>query len=142
MKYRGVLWVDGFYEPHEIEGVKETENYYIYLPEKNLFPLAVVWCPWVNKETRVVLDTFSILTVAANEQLAEIHNVGGKDGEGKRMPLVLHDDQIEGWMNVNTRPEVESYFKPYDKEFKAHRVFWVTGARGINTNIPGIQDPI
>lgn len=72
-KYRGLLWVDGFYEPHKNKS-GESENYYIYLPEKRIFSVGIVIAPWVNSDTGEIINTFSVLTTKANQLLEEIHN--------------------------------------------------------------------
>jgi putative SOS response-associated peptidase YedK len=72
-KYRGLLWVDGFYEPRKNKN-GESENYYIYLPEKRIFSIGIVLAPWVNSETGTIINTFSILTTQANELLEEVNN--------------------------------------------------------------------
>lgn len=39
LKNKGLLYVDGFYEPHKVAGVKDTENYYIYKPDRAVFTI-------------------------------------------------------------------------------------------------------
>lgn len=135
-KNHGLLYVDGFYEPHKVEGVKETENFYIYKPGKEIFTLGIIYAPWTDKETGEHYNTFSIITVPANPLLAEIHN------EKKRMPLIIPNEAQNDWLNTNTKEGTESFFKPYSGGLEAHRVMRVTGARGIDTNVPETQNPI
>lgn len=129
-KNRGLLYVDGFYEPHKVAGVKETENYYLYLPEKEIFTLGVVWADFNG------YPTFSVITTEANPQLAEIHN------EKKRMPFVVDAADREAWLGADDPVEIKQLIRPWDGDFQAHRVTRVTAIRGTDTNVPGIQEEI
>lgn len=137
-KYRGLLWIDGFYEPHNVEGKKDTENFYIYRPNKELFSLGIVYAPWVDTDTGEVTNTFSVITVKANELLAEIHN------EKKRMPLIIAPGDREAWLNASTKEDIEALFKPYpDGELSAHKIATRVTApkKGQETNTPDVQNP-
>ncbi len=129
-KNRGLLIVDGFYEPHKVAGVKDTENYYLHLPEHEPFTLGVVWAEFNG------YPTFSIITTKANAQLEEIHN------EKKRMPFVVDPADREAWMKASDPMDIKQLMRPWDGEFLAHRVKRVTAARGENTNVPEIQQEI
>jgi putative SOS response-associated peptidase YedK len=133
LKYRGVLWVDAFYEPQKIKGVKETDNYLIYKPDRTIFPLGIVYAPWKNQDTGEVKNTFAVITVDPNPFVQEIHH---------RMPLILNPNNLDKWMNCKTKDDVKSFFSPYDGELQAHKTYRVTGARGENTNRPDIQNQI
>lgn len=135
-KYRGLFWVNGFYEPHKVKGKKETENYYIYRPTKELFSLGIVYAPWTDKSTGETYDTFSVITTPANPLLEEIHNVK------KRMPLIIPESDRDAWMEGQSEGDIKSFFQPYSGEIRAHKVVRVTGSRGVDTNVPEIQDPI
>lgn len=122
--------MDGFFEPHKVAGVKETENYYLYLPEKEIFTLGIVWAEFNG------YPTFSVITTEANPQLAEIHN------EKKRMPFVVDPSYREAWLQADDPAEIEQLIRPWDGEFQAHRVARVTAIRGTDTNVPEIQEEI
>ena len=135
-KNRGLLWVDGFYEPHKVKGQKETDNYYVYLPEKRIFSIGIVIAPWVNKDTGEVIDTFSVLTTKANELLTDIHN------EKKRMPLIIPPDDRDAWLDANEPEQIKSFFQPFDGLLEAHKVYRVTADRTGETNRASVQDRI
>ncbi|WP_286883448.1 MULTISPECIES: SOS response-associated peptidase [Sphingobacterium] len=135
LKTRGLLYVNGFYEPHKVLGQKETENYYIYTPTKEIFTIGVVYANFKDYETNNVYPTFSVITTAANPLLEEIHN------EKKRMPLIIPPDRRDAWLNASTKEDVQQLMIPYEGELGAHKVFRVTGAKG-DTNRPDIQDAI
>ncbi|MFZ4860798.1 SOS response-associated peptidase [Sphingobacterium sp. Mn56C] len=101
-KTRGLLYVKGFFEPHKVEGKKETENYYIYKPGQEIFTLGVVYSVFADQETGETYPTFSIITTAANALLSEIHN------QKKRMPLIIAADNREAWLNATGKQEIET----------------------------------
>ncbi len=136
LKNRGLLYVNGFYEPHKIKGQKETANYFIYAPKKEIFTLGIVYSDFTDQETGELYPSFSIITTAANPQLAEIHN------EKKRMPLIITQQDRDAWLYAEGKEEIQSLMKPYDQELSAHQTFRVTGARGEDTNRPDIQNAI
>lgn len=133
---RGLLYVDGFYEPHKVKGVKETENYFIYRPNKQIFTLGIVYSIFADQETGETYPTFSVITTAANPLLEEIHN------EKKRMPLIVPEESHSLWLNSKDTIEIKSLMKPYELELDSHQVYRVTGARGEETNTPDIQLPL
>ncbi|NQD71639.1 SOS response-associated peptidase [Sphingobacterium shayense] len=129
-RQRGLLYVQGFFEPHATDGKNNDETYYIQDPTSPIFTLGVVWSRWQN------YNTFSIITTPANTQMEEIHNVG------KRMPLIIPEIKRHNWLLADGRDEIESLMVPYEGQLQTHRTFRVTSARGIDTNIPSIQDVV
>lgn len=135
-KYRGLLWVDGFYEPHKNKITGQSENYYIYTPEKKIFSLGIVVAPWLDTETGEFINTFSVITTKANPLLEEIHN------EKKRMPLIIPEHDRDGWLNARDKEEINEFFVPYQHELQSHKVYRVTADRTGETNRADIQDRI
>lgn len=135
LTHRGLLYVNGFFEPHKVAGQKETENFYIYYPNKEIFTLGVVYTMFRDYNTDQVYPTFSILTTEANPLLADIHN------EKKRMPLIIPEDKRDPWLFAEGKEEIQQLIIPFEGELSAHKVFRVTGAKG-DTNRPDIQDAI
>ena len=134
-KNRGLLYVNGFYEPHTSPtGAKE--NYYIYTPSKEIFTLGIVYSDWTDQATGETYPTFSVITTPANPLLEKIHN------EKKRMPLIIPTDKQDAWLHAQDREEITELMQPYAGELDAHRVYRVTAARGEDTNRPEIQDAI
>ena len=129
-KQRGLLYVTGFFEPHATDGKKNDETYFIQNPNSPIFTLGIVCTPWQD------YSTFSIITTPANPQMEEIHNVG------KRMPLIIPQEKHHNWLLAQGRDEIESLMVPYEGELHSHRTARVTSARGIDTNIPTIQDEV
>ncbi|MNK11853.1 hypothetical protein D3C87_299020 [compost metagenome] len=115
-RYKGLLWVEGFYEPHYPEGAKKSENYFIYRPGKAIFTLGIVYAPWVNRDTGEMINTFSIITTEATPQMAIIHN------QKKRMPLIIGENQRSAWLNAHEKEEIQQFFVPYDGTLEAEKI--------------------
>lgn len=136
LKNRGLLYVTGFYEPHKVSGKKETENYFIYKPQREIFTLGVVYAPFTDHETGETYPTFSIITTPANPLLEEIHN------EKKRMPLIIGESDRDAWLFAQGRDEINALMQPYAGQLESHEVIRVTADRSGNTNRADIQDPL
>ncbi len=133
---RGLLYVTGFYEPHKVKNQKETDNYFIYAPQQQIFTLGIVYANFADQETGETYPTFSVITTPANPLLEEIHN------EKKRMPLIIPADKREAWLFAEGKQEIQSLFQPYAGELGSHQVMRVTAARGADTNRPDVQEAI
>lgn len=134
-KNRGLLYVNGFYEPHTSPtGAKE--NYYIYTPNKEIFTLGIVYSDWTDQSTGETYPTFSVITTPANPLLEKIHN------EKKRMPLIIPTEKQDAWLHAEGKDEITGLMQPYSGELDAHRVYRVTAARGEDTNREDIQDAV
>jgi putative SOS response-associated peptidase YedK len=64
----------------------------ISLLNEELFYVAGIFQPWVNKDTGEQIQTFAMVTTAANELMAKIHNTK------KRMPTILPHQQATAWL--------------------------------------------
>lgn len=135
-KYRGLLWVDGFFEPHKNRVINTNENYYIYKPEKKIFSLGIVYSNWTNQETGEIIPTFSIITTKANPLLEDIHN------EKKRMPLIIGESDRDAWLFASQKEDIQSLMQPYSGILESHKVVRVTADRTGDTDRPDIQDRI
>jgi putative SOS response-associated peptidase YedK len=64
------------------------------------------------------MNTYSIITVEANEFVSHIHNTK------KRMPLILEPDEALQWIDNELSEEgIKSLMKPFDSSrMKAHTV--------------------
>ncbi len=120
---KGLLYIDGFYEPHQVAGQQETENFFIYMPKKEIFTLGIIWSEFIDSESGTRYPSFSIITTPANDQLAEIHNVK------KRMPLIIEENQREEWLAASQEAHIKEFFTPYAQDLSAHQVEPVTHLR-------------
>ncbi len=131
---RGLLLLTGFYEGQE-QPDKTSQPYYIYPKDGELLTLGCVYSDWYNKEEDRQVKTFSIITTAANELMAEIHN------KKKRMPLIVPPEKRDRWLSKDlSRAELEHYFVPFpDGYLQAHKVSRNLYKRGIDSNTPEAQ---
>jgi putative SOS response-associated peptidase YedK len=92
-KNRCLVLIDGFYEYQwqDPKG-KEKKRFLMTMPDGEPFALGGLFSHWTDKTGGDMLSTFTILTMDANEQMAEIHNTK------KRMPLVLTKDNEMDWL--------------------------------------------
>ncbi len=96
---RCLILSSGFYEWRHFqpEGVKKPNTYPYFITLKNeletpLFMMAGIYQPTVDFNTGEMLDSFSIVTTAANPIMNQIHNVK------KRMPTILTPELAEEWI--------------------------------------------
>ena len=86
-KRRCLILADGFYEWRK-EGDGKTP-YFISLADGSPFAFAGLWENWNSKESDESLQTTAIITTAASEFMAQLH---------QRMPVVMQPEQAERWL--------------------------------------------
>jgi putative SOS response-associated peptidase YedK len=93
VKNRCLVLIDGFYEYQwqDPKG-KVKKPFLMTMPDGEPFALGGLFSHWTDKTSGDILSTFTILTMDANEQMAEIHNTK------KRMPLILRRDTEMDWL--------------------------------------------
>lgn len=95
-KRRCLVPSNGFYE-WEKRGTKKLP-WYFHLPDQRLFAFAGLWERWMDPETDQEVRSFTILTLAANDDLERLHH---------RMPLILeNEERQEAWL-AGARPGEE-----------------------------------
>jgi len=97
-----IIPVTGFYEWKWLNssGTKK-EKYLISVSDEEIFSLAGLWNRWTNPTNGQIIHTYTILTMEANELMAEIHNTK------KRMPVILTRESEQTWLNSrNLFPEI------------------------------------
>jgi putative SOS response-associated peptidase YedK len=111
IKYnRCIIPTSGFYEWSHTEA--EKHPHYIHFADWSLMGLAGIWEHW-NAPDGTVLETFSIMTTAANKLIEKLHD---------RMPVILHPDNYGLWLNRNLHDahELESLYTPFPDELMAY----------------------
>lgn len=86
-KRRCLVLADGFYEWRK-EGDGKTP-YFISLADGSPFAFAGLWEDWNSKDSDEALQTTAIITTAASEFMAQLH---------QRMPVVMLPAQAERWL--------------------------------------------
>lgn len=102
LKRRCLVLATHFYEwrGYKPEGAKKENKYpYCISTNEDYFYMAGIWQPWTDKTTGEVIDTFAIITTAANELMAEVHN------SKKRQPAILTEDLAYEWIMDDLTPE-------------------------------------
>ena len=89
------------------------------------FAMAGLWDGWLGNGDKI-LETFTILTTAANDLVGRIHD---------RMPVILSAGDRSAWIDENSSPEqLQALLKPHDpREMESRQV-----SAGLNR--PGSRD--
>ena len=110
LKKRCLIPSTGYFEYHH-EG-KNAIPYYIFLKNEDIFSLGGLYETWLNPVSKELLQTFTVLTVPANELCAKIHN-GGKTPF--RMPLIIDKVNEEQWLDSSLNADdIKSFLLPFD----------------------------
>ncbi|MEP6764951.1 MAG: SOS response-associated peptidase [Gemmatimonadaceae bacterium] len=104
---RALIPADLFYEWQAIEGQKLQQPWCIRMKEEAPFAMAALWETWLSPDAinGEALVTCCVLTTSSNYALKHIHH---------RMPVILHPDLFEQWLDPKTKPEVvRDFIRPY-----------------------------
>jgi putative SOS response-associated peptidase YedK len=99
---RCILPVDGFYEWMATKGGKQP--YAIAMKDRSPFGIAGIWENWKDPAGEWV-RTFAVLTTAANDLVATIH---------ERMPAILRPEDYDRWLGVE--PDPRELLAPFPAE--------------------------
>lgn len=114
-KRRCLIPTSGFYEWSKT-GRSAKQPFYFYLKEKPVFGFAGLWEEWLEIASGELLETFTIITTAANEVLKPVHD---------RMPVIIKAENYEEWLdpNVKSSEKLEKLLAPYPAdEMDSHAV--------------------
>jgi len=104
-KRRCLIPADGYYEWKK-EGSRKRP-YRFLLKAEEVFTFAGLWDAWTSPEGETVYSC-TIITTAANELVASIHN---------RMPVILSKEAEKLWLNDETdQKTLKDMLKPYPAE--------------------------
>ena len=96
LKRRCIVLSSGFYEWRHYKPIgAKKENaypYFITIKDKPVFFMAGIYQPWTDKNTGETIDSFAIVTTAANTLMAKVHN------KKKRMPTILSESLAHEWI--------------------------------------------
>ena len=85
---RCLVPASGYYEWKKL-GSKETQPYYFYLPDRELFSFGGIYTERFDSEGQV-MRSFAIITTKPNELGEEVHD---------RMPLILSKEEEALWLD-------------------------------------------
>jgi putative SOS response-associated peptidase YedK len=105
---RCIIPLSGFYEWQRTDGAKRP--FAIHLRDGQIMSVAGVWEYWQSKDTQQTVDSFSIITTAANSLMQKIHN---------RMPVVLDRKDESTWLDPDNHDiaVLKSLLKPCPSEW-------------------------
>jgi putative SOS response-associated peptidase YedK len=130
VRRRCLIPFDCFYEWKKLG--KEREPYAVGLADRRLMALAGLWETWRSPAGERV-RSFAIVTTAANELLAPIHD---------RMPVILAPKNWLAWLGESTADpeELKSLLVPYPAE---KMVIWPVDKRvgNVNNKDPSLIEP-
>ena len=120
-KRRCIVPTSGFYEwAKTASGAKQP--FYFYLKEKDVFGFAGLWEEWIDKESGELLETFTIITTAANDVLKPVHD---------RMSVIVKAENYDEWLDPKFKDtsKLEKLLAPYPaNEMDSHTV-----SRAVNS---------
>lgn len=124
----------GFFEWQDYK--KKKYPYFIHLKNTEIFALAGIYSKWVNKSTGEIINTFSIITTAANPLMAKIHN------SKERMPVILPEEIERDWLdNDLTDEQIKKFFPAIDeRKMEAHTISKLITSRKENSNVAEVQE--
>jgi putative SOS response-associated peptidase YedK len=127
IKYRRCLVpADGFYEWQKVNGGKQPVR--IQMKNGDPFAIAGLWENWISSDGSEI-DSCTLLTTEPNDLLRAVHN---------RMPVLLHPDDFDRWLDTNSYPvpEVQDLLHP----FPAEDMTFYPVSKHVNS--PGNDDPL
>jgi putative SOS response-associated peptidase YedK len=94
LQNRCLIIADGFFEWQWLDPKgKHKQKYIINFPDNQLFAFAGLYNTWADPSTGEMINTYTILTTAANELMSIIHN------SKKRMPIILNPEDENLWLS-------------------------------------------
>jgi putative SOS response-associated peptidase YedK len=87
--------VDGFYEWKAIRGQRAKQPYAIAMKDGSPFGIAGLWENWNDPASGEWIRTFAVITAAANELVAEIHD---------RMLAIPAPEDYTRWLSDESDP--------------------------------------
>lgn len=88
---RCIIPADGFYEWKKIPGRRHKQPYYLHRADGEPLAFAGLWETWRDPAApRTVLHSCTIITTAANDRVAEVHD---------RMPAILPPRAWDTWLD-------------------------------------------
>ena len=125
----------GFYE-WQHRG-SEKIPHYIYLESERPMALAGLYDNWTDRETGELVQTCTVITMAANPLMEKIHN------SRKRMPVILQEEVEKAWIDPELSPDdAVKQLRPVDEDkMQFHTISKLISKRGVDKNLPELVEP-
>lgn len=131
LQRRCLIPADGFFEwKHQN---KSKVPMFIHINEKELFAFAGLWDEWKSPDGEV-LRTCTIITTAANQSVASVHD---------RMPVVVRPDQESTWLDPCVKSAAE--ILPLLSAVPAESIRMYEVSAGVNSSaedLPEFVEPV
>ena len=112
MTRRCLIPSTGYFEFHHSDNT--VIPYYIFLKNEEIFSFGGLYELWQHPQTKEMRQTFTVLTVPANELCTHIHN-GRKTPF--RMPLIVGKENEERWLDKSlTQNDIKQFFVPFNTD--------------------------
>lgn len=106
---RCLIPATGFYEWRH-EG-KEKIPYFVSAKDQEIFSFAGIYESWTNTVTGEIINSFSILTMEANELMKYVHN------NRNRMPVIINKEDEKYWLsNLKSNDEISKAITEYPSD--------------------------
>ncbi len=125
---RCIVPADGFFEWQTRGGKGSKQPFLIQPAQGGLFGFAGLWSDW-RDPAGVVVESFTILTCAANDRLSSIHH---------RMPVILRSDDYGAWLAEQGDPA--RLLRPAPDE-TVDAVAITTRVNAVANDDPGVLAP-
>jgi putative SOS response-associated peptidase YedK len=103
---RCLVPADAFYEWQKLDP-KHKQPFAIALASREPYGLAGLWERWKDVKTAEFLETFTIITTAANEVVAPLHN---------RMPAIIERTDYARWLGGDPSQPPLDLLRPFPAE--------------------------
>jgi putative SOS response-associated peptidase YedK len=105
--HRCIIPVSGFYE-WDRKG-EQKQPYYIHMADNSPMYFAGIWDQWKLPSEDSFLESFSILTTAANDLVADIHD---------RMPVILRTEDCSFWLDssIHDPAQLKNLYNPFPSQ--------------------------
>ncbi|GAB0475101.1 SOS response-associated peptidase [Alistipes indistinctus] len=110
---RCVIPSTGYFEPHyNPDGSKVP--YYARVQGDEVFSIGGLWSNWTNPDTGESVESYTMITIGANELMSEVHNGGNNP---YRMPFIVAEGDVQRWLDPDLpAPEIERLFRKFPAE--------------------------
>ena len=133
LRRRCIVPLSGFFE-WKRESEKSKRPFAIHLKGEPIMSVAGVWEHWVSPVTGEIVDSFSVITTAANSMMETIHD---------RMPVILSKNTEAEWLDPKNQDPVllKKLLKPCPSEWlEAHEIS--SAVNSPKNNSPELLSPI